>query len=56
MGVFRKEPAVVQASRSLLPFGARQAVRGGLAAGGTFLVVSVASAVTSAVRRRGEGS
>ncbi|WP_167305956.1 hypothetical protein [Nocardioides euryhalodurans] len=54
--MFRKESTWQKLAKPVTSGSGGQVVRGGLAAGATFLAVSVASAVTSAVRRRGEES
>jgi len=52
MGLFRKESAWDKVAKPLSRVSGHQAARSGLTAGVALIAVSVASAVTSAVRRR----
>ena len=54
MALFRKESAWDKVSKPLSRVSGHQAARSGLTAGVALIAVTVASAVTSAVRRREE--
>jgi hypothetical protein len=56
MGLFHKESTWDRVTKPLGRMDGRELVRSGLAAGATLLVLSAASAATSAVRRRQGGS
>ncbi|MET0999311.1 MAG: hypothetical protein ABWX73_11385 [Marmoricola sp.] len=55
MGLFRKESVWTQVSKPLRRATGLPVVRQGLTAGATVVAVTVASAATSALRRRQEG-
>jgi hypothetical protein len=56
MNPFRKETAWDKVSRRVSSVEPRNLARSGLSAGATVLALTVASAATSAIRRRVEGS